>query len=190
MAVTHAKPKDISECLDSITDNELCVIFCVDATKRRMIYEYLDDKFPKLGRIGVISGRPEGDAYFLLKECWHCDERNIKLDHFSPADESTDSYPEYWTWCPKCDNNISWIDGEDGDSCVIRVERNNSIVVGHDCHIMVKKYPKHDTVISKSQFDEIASTFVRIKAPPVAYTKTKKLRRMSKSELEEHIKNV
>lgn len=139
--------------LSELPNNKICAILCVNSEHRNIIYQYLDDKMPRLTKTGMLKNDFLCDMYFYIR-CNKC-LKTIKLSRTVNYTSTPTIIDETYSGiCQKCNTNVTnWNYKYYNPEIIDEKKRNNMILIFNSPVIFKKKYKKINKIITDEHFE-------------------------------------
>lgn len=119
----------------NLKDSEIIGIYCYKSENRKLIHQYIENIYPKLTNTSVLIDKFRYESKILIECC----SKNVALSYSRGV--MPNNIDEYYSgFCNKCDGYINYEPNYDDDDDIIRIHKNNMIVIGSRINFI---RPKH-----------------------------------------------
>ena len=108
---------------------KICFIPSDYSADRLKIHQYLERAFPDIGRMSISSDYFNAERLLTFIKC-ECDTRAVITYHEGFMENNKDEW--YSGICPGCDESVHWEPNYDDHDDIIKIWKNNMIVISRD----------------------------------------------------------
>jgi len=115
----------------NLKDDQIKVFVISSPRDRKLVYNYLDNFFPKVPKTGLkCPDFPNGDIKMRFTKCYGCGHKRVRLTRYVPGVTENNQDEAYVGDCPDCGHSVWYECNYDDWEDLKLVFGNNCIAIG------------------------------------------------------------
>ncbi|AYV82248.1 MAG: hypothetical protein Homavirus20_6 [Homavirus sp.] len=118
---------DLDSILANLTKDQLCIVYSYSSNDRKIIHQYLSNKYPKLRKMSLYCSLFDGHRNVYIKKCYECGKW-VNLKHYSYGPDKHNKGEYFYNSCDRCGEIITFHPNYDVINTDIKVIYGNNII--------------------------------------------------------------